>query len=115
LRCSASTTWGRPEPRIPDEVLAEGWVRLREIEDGEGDREEYAEWRADCQERFGITLELVENAISPSAVGITEENCQWALGEYAADILYGEKGYRVQQHIQRLETNAATTGAKGAP
>jgi hypothetical protein len=85
-----------------DEVLAEGWVRLREIEDGGGDGEEYAEWHADYEERFGITLELVENAIRLGAEGLAEENYLWALNEYAADVLYGEKGYRVQQHIWRL-------------
>jgi hypothetical protein len=99
---------------IPDDVLAEGWVRLREIEDGGGDGEEYAEWRADYEERFGITTELVENAIRLDAEGITEENCRWALNEYAADLLYGEKGYRVQRHIWRLEGNTAATDAKGA-
>ena len=90
---------------IPDEVLAEGWVRLREIEDGGGDAEEYDEWRDDYEERFGVTIELVENAIRLDAEGITEENCRWALNEYAADVLYGEKGYRVQQHIWRLEAD----------
>lgn len=95
---------------IPDEVLAEGFVRLREIEDGGGDGEEYAQWRADYEERFGITAELVENAIRLGTEGLAEENYQWALNEYAADVLYGEKGYRVQQHIQRLETKAGTSG-----
>lgn len=91
---------------IPDEVLAEGWIRLREIKDGGGDGEEYVEWRNDYQERFGITIELVENALRLDAEGITEENSRWALNEYAADVLYGEKGYRVQQHIWRLEADA---------
>jgi hypothetical protein len=91
---------------IPDEVLAEGWVRLREIEDSSGNEEECAEWRNDYQERFGITTELLEGAIDPGAAGITEENSRWALNEYAADVLYGEKGFRVQQHIWRLEADA---------
>ena len=96
---------------IPEEVLAEGWIRLREIEDGGGDAEEYAQWRDDYEERFGITVELVENAIRLGAEGVAEENHRWALNEYAADVLYGDKGYRVQQHIWRLEEDAWAKGA----
>jgi hypothetical protein len=92
---------------IPDEVLAEGFIRLREITDRGWDEEEYAEWHANYEGRFGITAELVKSAIGPGVEEITEENSQWALHEYAADVIIGEKGYRIQRHMKRLSEEGA--------
>jgi hypothetical protein len=92
---------------IPEEVLAEGFIRLRDITDRGWDEEEYVEWHTIYEGRFGITAELVKSAIGPSVEEITEENCQWALHEYAADVIFGEKGYRIQRHMKSLSEEGA--------
>ncbi len=77
--------------------------RLRSQE--EGDEEDLAsleEWCADERERLGITDELMREAVGPDSEEISQEEGDRRLHEILGDFFYGEKGYRVQQHITRL-------------
>ncbi len=84
---------------IPEEVLAEGYVRLGQI-GGEGQALE--EWSARYEEAFGITDELVRRAVGPDVYELSEEEHAFRLHEYLADAMYGEKSWRIRRHIDRL-------------
>ncbi len=90
---------------IPDEALAEGYVALGQIE--EGDEEELREWSVRYEERFGITEELVRRAVGPDVDEITEKERRFRLKEYLDDAFYGEKGYRIAWRMDRLTKEGA--------
>lgn len=96
---------------IPDEVLAEGYARLGRI--AEEDGEALEEWAARYEEPYGITGELVENAVGPDVGAITEEERRRRLDGYLADSIYGEKGYGMRRHMDRIEASEASTGGEG--
>jgi hypothetical protein len=90
---------------IPEEVLAEAYVRLRQI--GEGDEEGLGKWRACYEEGFGISEELVRRAVGPDVDEISEEECIWRLTDYLADTFYGERGWRIHRHMVQLLDGAS--------
>lgn len=98
---------------IPDEVLAEGYVRLGRIEEEGNDEEELRGWAARHEEPFGITAELVEGAVGPDAGTIADEERQRRLLGYLADSYFGEKGYRIRRHMDRIEGSETPTGGEG--
>lgn len=79
--------------------------RLRSQEE-EGDEEDkwasLEEWHTAERERLGITDELLREAVGPDSEEISQEEGNRRLHEILGDFFYGEKGYRVQQHITRL-------------
>jgi hypothetical protein len=85
---------------IPDAVLAEAYVRLGRVE--EGDEEALAEWSARYEEAFGITDELVRKAIGLDVEEISDEERNRRLHEYLADTFYGERGWRIHQLMRRF-------------
>jgi hypothetical protein len=85
---------------IPEEVLAEGYVRRGQIE--EGSDEGMAEWHARYEGAVGITDELVSKAVGPDVDEVSDEEGIWRLEEYLADAVYGKKGFRIHRHMQRI-------------
>jgi hypothetical protein len=94
---------------VPDETLARWTVMQHELEEGDS-REEVAETIAAEGERFGITEELMLRAIGPDVEEITDEERMRRLRENLAEVYYGEKGYRIQQHINRLVNERSSSG-----
>ncbi len=86
---------------IPDEVLAEGYMRLGSILE-EGGEEELAKWRVRYEEAFGITQDLLRRAVGPDVDEITEEEHRRRISEYLADTFYGERGWRIHRRMRRL-------------
>ena len=85
---------------VPDEVLARWSIWQHELEEGDGDDlEEKLAREADAH---GVTEELVLAAIGPDADEVGDEECRRRLRETLADLHYGEKAFRIQQHITRL-------------
>jgi hypothetical protein len=85
----------------PEEVIAEGYVRLGRL-DEEGNVESMAEWRDCYEEGYGITEELVRRAVGLDIDEITDEERNRRLHEYLSDAMYGERGWRISQHMRRL-------------
>lgn len=94
---------------VPDEDLAEYYVRRERIEE-EGDEEELERWAADYEERLGIPRGLEEEFVGPDAGSITAEERQRRIDEYLADLVFGEKGYRVWRHMERMLALEASRG-----
>lgn len=89
---------------VPEEVFARWLVSLREAAGSEeGDRlgEAVREISAEAEE-FGITDELMHQAVGPDVGNNVPEEQERRLREILADFYYGEQGYRVLQHIIRL-------------
>ncbi len=87
---------------VPDEALAEYCVRQERIEEAAGDGEDLESWAADREEGFGIPRDLEERAIGPDAAEIALEESRRRIDGYLADLVFGEKGYRVWRHAERL-------------
>jgi hypothetical protein len=81
---------------IPDGELAKAYLKPQDTE------EETPAERA-WGERYGFTRELEIAACGPDADEITEAERDRRLEEYIAPAIYGEKGYRVIRHMERLE------------
>lgn len=99
---------------ISDEDLAEYYLRRERIEE-EGDEEELERWAADYEEGLGIPRGLEEEFVGPDAGAITAEERQRRIDEYLADLVFGEKGYRVARHMERLAGSrfGAPAGGEG--
>ena len=102
---------------IPDEVIARGYLELEEIP--EEDEEEVARWKERYERSYGLTEELMATAIGPDEAReeISEDEGLRRLEEHMADILWGEKGYRVLRHMQRLREsmNKEMTSERNKP
>jgi hypothetical protein len=85
---------------VPEETLAQWVVWQHGLEEGAGD--DVAVKISTEGNGCGITNELLWKAIGPDAEEITDDECMRRLREIFADFFYGEQGYRVQQHIDRL-------------
>ena len=86
--------------RVPEETLARWAVMQHEIEHGEPHA--LAERIAAEGERYGITDELFLKALGPDADEITDEEIGRRTREILAEDYYGERGYLIQKHIDRL-------------
>ncbi len=86
---------------VPDETLARWSVGLWEREEGAEDEASLEEGLAREADAHGITEELMLAAAGPDAEEVGEVECGRRLRETLADLHYGEKGYRVQQHIDQ--------------
>lgn len=102
----------------PDEDLAEYYVRLDRIEEEGADEVALAEWSTRYDEPFGITAELVEEAVGPDARVIGDGERQRRINGYLADLVFGEKAYRIARHMERIEKElgleASTRGEGGS-
>ncbi len=87
---------------VPPETLAEVFVALHDLEEGEGDREHAEELLYALEERWGIGAELMRQAIGPDADEVSEKERMRRAKEIFAELYYGELGYEVQGHITRL-------------
>ncbi len=96
---------------VPDEILAEYYARRERIEEG-ADEQELERWAVRYEEWLGIPRELVERAVGPDVEAITEEERQRRITEYLADLVFGEKGYRVVRHMERIEGLEGPTGGR---
>jgi hypothetical protein len=86
---------------VPVETFARWVVMQHELERGGPDG--IGKQIAEEQERYGLTDELFMKAVGPDAEQISEEEYGRRLfGGVLADEYYGERGWRVQQHIHRL-------------
>lgn len=86
---------------VPDGLLAQWAIMQHDREEGElRDVEEDVAAESDA---YGITDELLLKAVGPDAEEIPpEELIRRLTADVLADFYYGEQGYRVQQHIDRL-------------
>ena len=85
---------------VPDETLARWSLETREAEQrGEDDPGRAA---ADDAEGYGITDAALWAAVGPDADEIPPEEAERRLREALADLYYGERGYEVQKHIDRM-------------
>ena len=86
---------------VPVEVLAR-WAAMLHEKKGEA-REEVAQKIAtEGASVFGITDELMRKALGPDVDEITDEERRRRLREILADNYFTERGWRVQQEIDRL-------------
>lgn len=81
---------------IPDEDLARAYLKPRDTEEKTVEESAWGE-------RYGLTEELGIVACGPDAGEITEAERGRRVGECIAPAIYGEKGYRVVRHMERLE------------
>lgn len=86
---------------VPAEVLARWATMQHGVEEGEALVEIEKKLAVEGAE-YGISDELMWQALGPDAEQITDEERQRRLREVLAEAYYGEQGYRVQQEIDRL-------------
>lgn len=87
---------------VPDEVFARWVVWKHELEEGVGELDHVVEKINTEAEAYGITDELIVKAVGPDAEEITDDEIGRRFLEILADMYYGERGWHIQQAINRL-------------
>ena len=85
---------------VPDETLAR-WAAAQH-ETGQGGSHELDEQIAREGESYGITDDIISKAIGPDFEELADKEAQRRFREILAEEYYGERGYRIQKHIERL-------------
>jgi hypothetical protein len=85
---------------VPEEVVARWAVAQHETE--QGGSHDLGEQITAEGESYAITDELISKAIGPDFEELADEEVLRRFRGIVAEAYYGERGYRIQKHIERL-------------
>ena len=85
---------------VPDEVVA--WRAVAQYEMGQGGSHELGEQITAQGESYGISDALISRALGPDFEELADEEVRRRFRDILAEEFYGERGYRIQKHTERL-------------